>query len=62
LYQQESGLLLYDKNFQDISEGKMELFSGFFAALKSFVSEMVLEGSKDLKNIELGDYSVELQQ
>jgi len=58
LYQQESGLLLYDKNFQDISEGKMELFSSFFAALKSFVSEMVLDGSKDLKNIELGDYSV----
>lgn len=58
LYQSESGLLLYDKNFQDISSGKMELFSSFFSALKAFIGEMILEGSKELKNIELGDYTV----
>ncbi|MFX0186891.1 MAG: hypothetical protein ACFE8A_04045 [Candidatus Hodarchaeota archaeon] len=58
LYQQESGLLLYDKSFQDISDGKLDLFSSFFSTLKSFVSEVVLEGSQELKNVELGNYSV----
>ena len=58
LYQSKSGLLLYDKNFQDVSDGKLEMFSAFFSALKSFISEMVLSGSKELKNIELGDYLV----
>ncbi|TFG04052.1 MAG: hypothetical protein EU539_11680 [Promethearchaeota archaeon] len=58
LYQSKSGLLIYDKNFQNISDGKMELFASFFSALKSFIGEMVLEGSKELKNIELGDYTV----
>lgn len=60
IYQAKSGLLLYDKNFQDISHGKMELFSSFFSAIKTFIQEMVLEGSKDLKNIELGNYLVKI--
>ena len=51
LYQSESGLLFYDKNFQDISDGKMELFSSFFSALKSFIGEMILDGEKELKNM-----------
>ncbi len=58
IYQSHSGLLIYDKNFQDISQGKMELFSSFFSAIKSFIKELVLDGSKELKNIELGDYTV----
>ncbi len=58
IYQSQSGLLIYDKNFQDISSGKMELFSSFFSAIKSFVSELVLGGSTELKNIEMGDYTV----
>ena len=58
LYQSKSGLLLYDKDFQDVSDGKLEMFSAFFSALKSFISEIVLSGSKELKNIELGDYFV----
>lgn len=58
LYQSKSGILLYDKNFQDVSDGKLEMFSAFFSALKSFISEMVLSGSKELKNIELGEYFV----
>jgi len=53
-----SGSLMYEKNFQDIDSGKMEIFSSFFSAIKSFISELVLEGSKELKNIELGDYTV----
>ncbi len=58
LYQSESGLLLFDKSFQDISSGKMELFSSFFSALKAFIGEMIIEGSTELKNISLGDYTV----
>ncbi|MGV9199094.1 MAG: hypothetical protein ACOC44_04850 [Promethearchaeia archaeon] len=50
--------MLYDKSFQDISSGRMELFSSFFSAIKSFIKELVLEGSTELKNIELGDYTV----
>jgi len=53
-----SGSLMYEKNFQEIDSGKMEIFSSFFSAIKSFISELVLEGSKELKNIELGDYTV----
>jgi len=49
---------MYDKNFQDISDGKMELFSSFFTAIKSFISELVLSGSTELKNIEMGDYTI----
>ena len=58
LYQNSSGLLMYDKSFQDVSSGKMELFSSFFSAIKTFISEIVLEGSKELKNIEMGDYTI----
>ena len=58
LYHSESGLPLLDINLQDISSGKMDLFASFFSALKSFISEIVLGGSKELKNIELGDYRV----
>jgi hypothetical protein len=36
----------------------MELFSSFFSAIKSFIKELVLDGSTELKNIELGDYTV----
>ena len=58
LYQSHTGLLMYDKSFQEINTGKMEMFSSFFSTIKSFVSELVLNGSKELKNIELGDYTV----
>ena len=60
LYESNSGLLMFDKSFQRISHGKMELFSSFFSAIKSFIQEMLLEGSKDLKNIELGNYVVKI--
>ena len=58
LYQTKSGLLIYEKSFQDISSGKMELFSSFFSAIKSFVAEMISEGNKELKNIGIGDYTI----
>jgi hypothetical protein len=62
LYQSNTGLLIYDKSFQEISAGKMEIFSSFFTAIKSFVSELVIgdsiDRSKELTNIELKDYTV----
>jgi len=58
LYQRESGLLLYNKVFQDVSDGKMEMFGAFFSAIKSYISEILLEGSKELRTIELGDYII----
>ncbi|MFX0012268.1 MAG: hypothetical protein ACFE9R_18290 [Candidatus Hermodarchaeota archaeon] len=58
LYQAQSGLLIYDKRFQGEDIAKTEMFSSFLTAMKSFVSELLLEGSKEIKNIELGDYTV----
>ncbi len=58
LYQSHTGLLIYDKSFQEINTGKMEMFSSFFLTIKSFVSQLVLTGSQELKNIELGEYTV----
>ena len=58
LYQSRTGLLVYEKSFQEINTGKMEMFNSFFSTRKSLVSELVLGVSKKLKNIELGDYTV----
>ena len=60
LYQNHTGLLLYDKSFQEINTGKIEMFSSLFLTLKSFVSEIALGGLKELKNIELGEYTVSI--
>ena len=58
LYQASTGLLIYDQNFQELDTGKIELFSSFFTAIKSFISEFIIDGSNILKNIDLGEYSV----
>lgn len=58
LYQHESGDLLFDKSFQEIDQQKLDLFSGFFQALKSFISEIVITGDRELRNIGLGEYTV----
>jgi hypothetical protein len=36
----------------------MEMFGAFFSAIKSYISEILLEGSKELRTIELGDYII----
>ncbi|MFX1316665.1 MAG: hypothetical protein ACFE9T_12440 [Promethearchaeota archaeon] len=36
----------------------MEMFGAFFSAIKSFISEILLNGSKELRTIELGDYII----
>ncbi|MHA1670655.1 MAG: hypothetical protein ACTSV5_08750 [Promethearchaeota archaeon] len=58
LYQASSGLLIYDQNFQELNTGKIELFSSFFAAIKTFISELLHDESRVLKNINLGEYSI----
>jgi hypothetical protein len=60
LYQASSGLLIYDQNFQELNTGKIELFGSFFAAIKSFISEIVIDEANKLKNFDLGEYSIVL--
>lgn len=58
LYQSGSGLLMYEKSLQNVGSGKLELFSSFFAAINTFVSELVKDGSRELKNISMGEYTI----
>ena len=62
LYQSPTGLLIYDKSFQDTDVRNTEMFSSFISAMKSFVSEILFDDSLDraneLTNIELSDYTV----
>jgi len=55
IYQSETHKLLYNKNLQESKKDNIELFGGFLSALETFISEIHLNGSKDLKKIELGD-------
>ncbi len=56
IFQSNSKKLLYNKNFQ--SDEKMEMFSSFFSALQTFVSELTESSTESLSTIELGDYFV----
>ena len=60
IYHHESGQLLFDKNFQEIAQEKLELFSSFFQTLKAFISEIVITRLQELRNIDLGEYSVSI--
>jgi hypothetical protein len=55
-FQSNSRNLLYNKNFQ--SDEKMEMFSSFFGALQTFVSELTTSSTESLSTIELGEYLV----
>ena len=62
LYRSHSGLLIYEKSFQDTDAENTEKFSTYISAMKAFVSENVindsLDRSNELTNIELSDYTV----
>ena len=58
LYKASNGSLIYDQNFQELDAGKLELFSSFFSAIKTFVAELLRDESKKLKNIDLGEFSI----
>ncbi|MFW9949732.1 MAG: hypothetical protein ACFFKA_06365 [Candidatus Thorarchaeota archaeon] len=52
--------MIYDKNFQEEEIEKSQMFSSFLSAMKAFVSDLIMKGSKESKNIELGDYTVSI--
>ena len=56
LFQSNSKNLFYNKNFQ--SDEKLEMFSSFFSALQTFVSELTENSTESLNTIELGEYFV----
>jgi len=56
LFQSQSKELLYYKSFQ--SDEKLEMFSSFFSALQSFVSELTESSTESLNTIELGEFFV----
>ena len=56
IFQSNTKNLLYNKKFQ--SDEKLEMFSSFFSALQSFVSELTASSSESLSTIELGEYFV----
>jgi len=62
LYQSHTGLLIYDKNFQDTDAVNTEMFSSFISAIKAFISEIIIDDTQDRSNeltdIELSDYTV----
>ena len=62
LYQSHTGLLIYEKSFQETDTKNTEMFSSFISAMKAFVSEIVIDDSLDrsnkLTNIELSDYAI----
>jgi len=56
IFQSNSKDLLYNKSFQ--SDEKLEMFSSFFSALQTFVSELTESSTESLNTIELGEYFV----
>ncbi|MFW9894560.1 MAG: hypothetical protein ACFFD7_02010 [Candidatus Thorarchaeota archaeon] len=56
IFQSNSKNLLYNKKFQ--SDEKLEMFSSFFSALQTFVSELTASSTESLSTIELGEYFV----
>jgi hypothetical protein len=53
--------MIWDKSFEkQMSQGKVELFSSFFSAIQSFVKEMITNTSRGLKNIEMGNFVINI--
>ncbi len=62
IYQSSSGLMLWKKTFEKkMDPNKVELFSSFFSAIRSFVKEIIEDSSKEgLKNLEMGNFAVNI--
>ena len=55
----DNGSLIYEKVLlQEFNDENMDLFNSFFTALKNFTCELLIDGSKEIKSVNLGDYSV----
>lgn len=57
IYRSDSGILLYEKDLLVGEQLQMDLFGNLFTALKLFLSELAIEGLKDLKTIGLGNFT-----
>ena len=57
IYRTDSGILLYEKDLLVGDQFQMDLFGNLFTALKLFLSELAIEGLKDLKTIGLGNFT-----
>ena len=55
IYRSDSGILLYEKDLLVGEQFQMDFFGNLFTALKLFLSELAIEGLKDLKTIGLGN-------
>jgi len=62
LYQSESGILLYDKDFQAKDKKHMDLFGSFYSALKTFISGVISDKNDDLKTVGLGEINAFISQ
>ena len=61
LYQSTTGLLLWQKSFEkDLSPEKLEYFSSFFTALQSFVTQIIIDPTKELNKINMGNVSINI--
>ena len=56
IFRSKTKELVYNKNFQ--SDEKLQMFSSFFSALQTFVTELTESSSESLNTIELGEYFV----
>ena len=62
LYQSESGILLYDKDFQVKDEKHMDLFGSFYSALKTFISGVMSDKKTELETVGLGEINAYIFQ
>ena len=67
IYQVKTGLLLWEKSFENDMDHKSELFSSFFSAIQSFLREMILQGthhqdSRGLAGIDMGNFVVKITE
>ncbi len=62
IYQFESGLLLYEKDFKVEDKSRIELFGPFFSAIKSFLSELWIDGLNELKTVGFGSFTAFMMQ
>ena len=62
VYASDTGLLMWEKNYDPSSNQQLEMLGSFFSAIKGFVKEIVLRGAKNdtLKNIEMGTHIIHI--
>ncbi|MFX1582999.1 MAG: hypothetical protein ACFFDL_00280 [Promethearchaeota archaeon] len=62
LYRSDSGILLYDKDFQVKDKKHMDMFGSFYTALKAFISGVMSDKKDELKTVGLGEVNAYISQ